>query len=83
MQPSPALPYELYCLTALARGPRAPLPLRVHAQMSTGLLPGHLEAPSEDKPLEDLHRLCRQTRTQQGLVLELALRIAHEEPSKG
>jgi hypothetical protein len=81
MQPSPALPYELYYLTALAHGPRARWRLRVHAQMSTGPLPGHLEAPSEHKPLEDLHRLRRQNRTQQGLGLELALRIVHEDPS--
>jgi hypothetical protein len=43
-----------------------PLPLGFQTHMSTCLLPRHLQAPAEDKPLQDLDRVCHQVCAQQG-----------------
>jgi hypothetical protein len=64
-------------------GPRVPLPLRFQTQMGTGLLPGHFEAPPEDKPLQDLDGVHRQVRTQHGLGFERLLGVAHQHPADG
>lgn len=64
-------------------GQLVPLPLRLQAQMRTGLLPGYLQAPPQHKPLQDLDGFHWQVRTQQGWRFELLLGVAHQDPAHG
>ncbi len=51
--------------------------------MGTDLLPVYFQAPSEDKPLQDLDGVHTQVGTEQGLGLELLLWIAYQHPPDG
>ena len=64
-------------------GNRRPLPLALglHTQRGAGLLPRDFQAPPEDKPRQNLDRVHRQVGAQQGLGLEVGLRIAHQHPA--
>jgi hypothetical protein len=64
-------------------GRLVPLPLRLQAQMRTGLLPGHLQAPPQHKPLQDLDGFHCQVLTQHGWGFELLLGVPHQDPAHG
>ncbi len=58
-----------------------PLALGLEAQMLANFMEGDFQLPSENEPFHDLHRLDVQVRAQQGLGLELALRVADQHPT--
>ena len=67
------------------RGPQdrqvRPLALGLHAQMFADLTQGDFQPPSQDEPLDHLDRLDVQISREQGLGLELAFRIADQDPT--
>ena len=66
---------------AMAR--RIPLALGLHAQMGAGLLPGDLQAPPEDKPLQRFGQGPPSGPYTARLGARTALRIAHQHPANG
>ena len=60
-----------------------PLALGFDAEMGAGFLEGDLELPARDEPLEDIDGSGVEIGTEEGLWLELAERIADQQPSNG
>ncbi len=58
-----------------------PLALGLDAQMSTNLMKGDFNSPTQDKPLHDLESLCILIGTQQGHGLVPAFWITNEHPT--
>lgn len=60
-----------------------PLPLRLHAEMSTCLLERHFNLPSSDEVLKHLAGITFKVGREQGLRLELLRRVSDQHPSDG
>src|SRR6266542_6561015 len=64
-----------------SNGAIRPLTLRYKAEVSTNLLEGDLDTPTENKPRKDLFGRTVQPSTQQGDRIKALFRIANEDPA--
>lgn len=56
-----------------------PLPLGLQPRMRPGLRTGPLPRPAPDNPLQELHRRCRRIGTAEGFIVQIILRVAHQD----